>query len=186
MWGINQYTRWVNAMDQGTFNGNIASVIHVGVKSSNAIGSSCSRNGVKIIKNAQACVWWPTNVHQNRKPSKIRQRNQAININARTISANRIHNVCGHSLGVWIVNDEQRVIDRFDSLNEGNNAMMINKTWKRGNAHFLGEKLIHAQHRRRTLCAYEQLHISPTFASCWHKMLMDKCKTSCRTWQLHA
>ena len=177
MWGINQYTRWVNTMDQWEINGNIASVIHVGGKSSNAIGSSCSRNGVKIIKNAQACVWWPTNVHQNRKRSKIRKQKQAINI--RNSNFCPTHSQCLWSFIRWVDGEHRTMGDRsfwFFEQREQCNLMIDHKMIFKS-----GEKLIRTHQRLRTLWTHKQRHISPTVLSSWHKKLIDTCKTFCQT-----
>ena len=90
-----------------------------GVKQPMQLDHQISKRWQNHKNNAQMCVWRPTSFSQNRKLSKIRKRKcQTTNMNAEATSAQRIHNVCDHSLNVWMVDEEQWVIDRY----EGDNA----------------------------------------------------------------
>ena len=88
------------------------------------------------------CVWWKMkrmawiNQKSNRWLSKIKNKSHCWDDSVKfhsVVCVVRVHScvwkekACGHSLGAWMLNDEQWVIDRFDSLIDGNNAMMINQ-----------------------------------------------------------
>ena len=155
-----------------------------GVKSSNAIGSLCLETATKSWK----IVRIDTNWCQSKQKAIENPKTETSNKHQRRNDFCKSHSQCLWSFircvdgQRWTMGDRSFwFFERWEQCNDDKSENI------RGNSMaFLGKKLIRTQQRRRTLCTCEQLHISPTFSSSWHKMLVDTCKTSCQTWQLHA